>query len=39
LRGRSGDRQVPGARVALAENAGGYLDNDSAAIGVTLLSL
>jgi acetyl-CoA acyltransferase len=39
LRGRSGGRQVPGARVALAENAGGYLDNDSAAIGVTLLSL
>lgn len=38
LRERSGDRQVPGARVALAENAGGYLDNDSAAIGVTLLS-
>jgi acetyl-CoA acyltransferase len=39
LRGRSGGRQVPGARVALAENAGGYLDSDSAAIGVTLLSL
>ncbi len=29
LRGRSAERQVPGARVALAENAGGYLDNDS----------
>lgn len=39
LRGRSGPRQVPGAQVALAENAGGYLDSDSAAIGVTLLSL
>lgn len=39
LRGRSGDRQVEGARVALAENAGGYLDTDSAAITVTLLSL
>lgn len=38
LRGRSGDRQVPAARVALAENAGGYLDNDSAAIGITILS-
>lgn len=38
LRERSGDRQVPGARVALAENAGGYLDNDSAAVGITLLS-
>lgn len=39
LRGRAGSRQVPNARVALAENAGGYLDTDSAAIGVTLLSL
>ena len=38
LRGRSADRQVPGASVALAENAGGYLDNDSAAIGITRLS-
>lgn len=38
LRGRSAGRQVPGAAVALAENAGGYLDNDSAAIGITLLS-
>jgi acetyl-CoA acyltransferase len=38
LRGRAGARQVPDARVALAENAGGYLDTDSAAIGVTLLS-
>jgi acetyl-CoA acyltransferase len=39
LRGRSGPRQVENARVALAENAGGYLDTDSAAIAVTLLSL
>ena len=39
LRGRAGARQVPDARVALAENAGGYLDTDSAAIGVTVLSL
>ncbi len=39
LRGRSGPRQVPAAKVALAENAGGYLDTDSAAIGVTLLSV
>jgi acetyl-CoA acyltransferase len=38
LRGRAGARQVPDARVALAENAGGYLDTDSAAIGITLLS-
>ncbi len=38
LRGRCGTRQVAGARVALAENAGGYLERDSAAIGVTVLS-
>lgn len=38
LRGRCGTRQVAGARVAIAENAGGYLEHDSAAIGVTLLS-
>jgi acetyl-CoA acetyltransferase len=38
LRGRAAARQVPGARVALAENAGGYLENDSAAITVTVLS-
>lgn len=38
LRGRCGDRQVDGARVALAENAGGYLERDSAVATVTLLS-
>jgi acetyl-CoA acetyltransferase len=38
LRGRAGARQVPGARVALAENAGGYLHPDAAACVVTILS-
>jgi acetyl-CoA acyltransferase len=37
LRGRCGARQVPGARIALAENAGGYLENDAAAATVTIL--
>ncbi|HTC80305.1 MAG TPA: thiolase family protein [Acidimicrobiia bacterium] len=38
LRGRAGDRQVPGARVALAHNAGGMLDRtDEAAAVVTIL--
>ena len=39
LRGRAGDRQVQGARVALAENAGGYLEEDSAVATVTILSV
>lgn len=38
LRGRAGARQVAGARVALAENGGGYLGHDTAACVVTLLS-
>jgi len=38
LRGRAGARQVPGARIALAENAGGYLHPDAAACVVTILS-
>ena len=38
LRGQAGDRQVPGARVGLAENAGGYLHPDPAACVVTILS-
>jgi acetyl-CoA acetyltransferase len=38
LRGRCGERQVPGARVALAENGGGFLGTDAAAMAVTLLS-
>jgi acetyl-CoA acyltransferase len=39
LRGRAGDRQVAGARVALAENGGGFLGSDSAAMVVTILSV
>jgi acetyl-CoA acetyltransferase len=38
LLGRAGSRQVPGARVALAENAGGYLGPDAAAAVVTVLA-
>ena len=38
LRGRCGARQVPGARVALAENGGGFLGADAAAMVVTILS-
>jgi acetyl-CoA acetyltransferase len=30
LRGRSGERQVHGARIAMAENAGGYMGPDAA---------
>lgn len=37
LRGRCGDRQVLGARIALAENGGGALNNDLAAATVTIL--
>ena len=38
LRGRSGDRQMPGARLALAENSGGILDRgDEAVAAVTVL--
>jgi len=38
LRGEAGDRQVAGARVALAENGGGFIGNDAAALALTLLS-
>jgi acetyl-CoA acetyltransferase len=38
LRGRCGARQVDGARVALAENGGGFLGSDPAAIVITVLS-
>lgn len=37
LRGRCGERQVDGARVALAENGGGYLGPHPAAVTITLL--
>lgn len=39
LRGRAGARQVEGARVALAENGGGFLGNDAAAMAMTVLSV
>ena len=38
LRGRSGPRQRPGAKVALAENGGGYIGEDSAVGVVTILT-
>jgi len=38
LRGRCGPRQVQGARLALAQNAGGVLGEDNAASVVTILS-
>ncbi|MDQ1514996.1 MAG: hypothetical protein QOE80_826 [Actinomycetota bacterium] len=39
LRGRCGARQVDGARVALAENGGGFLGSDPAAVVITVLSV
>jgi acetyl-CoA acyltransferase len=38
LRGRCGVRQVRGAQVALAENGGGFLGTDPAAVVITVLS-
>ena len=37
LRGEAGAAQVPNARVALAETAGGFVGGDSAAVAVTIL--
>ncbi len=37
LRGEAGERQVEGARVALLQNGGGWVDGDNAAIGVHVL--
>lgn len=39
LRGRAGARQVQGARVALAQNGGGFIGNDVAASAVTILAV
>jgi acetyl-CoA acyltransferase len=39
LRGRAGDRQVPGARVGLAHNCGGLVDGEEAVAVVTILSV
>ncbi len=38
LRGRAKDRQVENAKVALAENGGGFLGTDAAAMAITILS-
>jgi acetyl-CoA acetyltransferase len=38
LRGAAGDRQVEGARVAMTQNGGGWLEGDSAAMSVHLLT-
>ncbi len=38
LQGRAGDRQVEGARVALAENGGGFINGDAAALVVSILT-
>jgi acetyl-CoA acetyltransferase len=37
LQGRAGNRQVPGARIGLAQNGGGKKGNDAAAMLVTIL--
>jgi acetyl-CoA acetyltransferase len=39
LQGRSGKRQVAGARVAMAQNGGGKSGNDAAAMVVTILKV
>ena len=39
LRGEAGARQVRGARLALAENAGGFALDDTAAVAVTILGI
>ncbi len=38
LRGEAGERQVEGARVALTQNGGGWLEGDSAAMAVHVLT-
>lgn len=38
LRGEAGDRQVVGAQHALAENGGGYIGSDAAALVLSILS-
>jgi len=37
IRDRASARQVDGARTGLAENAGGWIDDDAAAATVTIL--
>ena len=38
LRGEAGHRQVEGAQVALAENGGGFIGTDAAAMAMTILA-
>jgi acetyl-CoA acetyltransferase len=38
LRGDAGTRQVEGARIAMAENGGGVIGNDAAALALTVLT-
>ncbi len=38
LRGRAGERQVEGARIALAQNGGGTIGTDAGAMAVTILA-
>lgn len=38
LKGRAGARQVAGARVGLAENGGGFIGEDAAALAVSILT-
>jgi acetyl-CoA acetyltransferase len=38
LRGQAGDRQVDGARIAMTQNGGGWLEEDSAAMSVHILT-
>jgi len=37
LQGRSGERQVEGARIGLAHNGGGTIGTDAAALCITIL--
>jgi acetyl-CoA acetyltransferase len=38
LRDRCGQRQVPSARIAVAENGGGFIHNEGAVVLVTILA-
>ncbi|WFU14439.1 hypothetical protein [Bradyrhizobium sp. CB3481] len=38
LRGRAGPRQIEGARLALAENGGGFIGGEAAALTMTVLA-
>jgi len=38
LRGRCGKRQVEGAKVALAQNGGGWIEDDTAATTLSILT-